>query len=82
MNRPSPPAIERPWPTGTVLRHYKGGRYRVTGYCVVEATLDTGVLYEPLDGPAGLTWMRPLPQFRDTVDTPTGPMPRFAVEAA
>ncbi len=81
MNRPSTPALQRPWPAGTVLRHYKGGRYRVTGYCLIEATLETGVLYEPLDGPAGLSWLRPLPQFGDTVETPSGPRPRFTVDA-
>jgi hypothetical protein len=69
-----------------VLRHYKGGRYRVTGYCLIEATLETGVLYEPLPasgaapGP-GVTWMRPLPQFSQPIETPAGVVPRFCVES-
>jgi len=80
MTQPSTPALQRPWPAGTVLRHYKGGRYRVTGYCLVEATLETGVLYEPLQGAEGITWMRPLAQFSQRVDTPAGEQPRFQVE--
>ena len=32
---------------GTVLRHYKGGLYAVTGACLIEATLETGILVLP-----------------------------------
>lgn len=66
-------------PPGTLLRHYKGGLYRVTGACRIEATLETGVLYEPLQGDDRVTWMRPLSQFSDEVDTPAGRQRRFTV---
>lgn len=80
------PPLERPWPLGTQLRHYKGGLYAVAGYCLIEATLETGVLYRPLgaDGQAksDLLWMRPLARFGDWVETADGPQPRFQVAAA
>lgn len=75
------PPLERPWPAGTRLRHYKGGLYEVAGYCLIEATLETGVLYRPLgeDGTpkADLLWMRPLGMFFDRVTTPEGDRQRF-----
>lgn len=75
------PPVERPWPAGTRLRHYKGGLYEVAGYCLIEATLETGVLYRPLaaQGTAheDLLWMRPLARFSDQVETDSGPQPRF-----
>ncbi len=67
---------------GTVLRHYKGGLYTVTGLCRIEATLATGVLYQPMQGSEQVTWMRPFAEFTDRVDTPQGPVPRFAVVQA
>ena len=80
------PPLERPWPLGTRLRHYKGGLYAVAGYCLIEATLETGVLYRPLsaDGQpkTDLLWMRPLARFGDRVATDDGPQPRFQVAAA
>ncbi len=75
------PPIDTPWPLGTRLRHYKGGLYEVAGYCLIEATLETGVLYRPLgaDGKpkADLLWMRPLGVLFDRVNTPEGPRQRF-----
>ncbi len=75
------PALERPWPLGARLRHYKGGLYEVAGYCLIEATLETGVLYRPLseDGrpKADLLWMRPLARFADPVETAAGTRTRF-----
>lgn len=68
-------------PPGTLLRHYKGGLYRVSGFCRIEATLETGVLYQPLQGDEAVTWMRPLSQFADEVDTPAGRVRRFTVVA-
>ena len=45
---------------GTHLRHCKGGLYVVVGTCLIEATLKTGVLYQPLQGEMQhVTWMRP-----------------------
>ena len=77
---PLPAPTPSPFPPGTRLRHYKGGLYTVVGSCLIEATLQTGVLYRPLQGDMQhVTWMRPLSEFQDTVDTPAGPVPRFIV---
>ena len=65
-------------PPGTQLRHYKGGRYTVVGSCLIEATLQPGVLYQPLQGDSqDVTWMRPLAEFHDLVTTADGVVPRF-----
>lgn len=77
------PALDRPWPAGTLLRHYKGGLYEVVDYCLIEATLETGVLYRPLAamGPgAQVLWMRPLARFGDRVQTAQGERLRFTPE--
>jgi hypothetical protein len=72
-----------PLTPGTRLRHYKGGLYEVVGACLIEATLQPGVLYKPLQGDMqDVTWMRPLAEFTDTVHTPEGPRPRFAIVPA
>lgn len=63
---------------GRRLRHYKGGLYEVTGACLIEATLETGILYRPLQGDgAALTWIRPAAAFDEMVDTAQGPVRRF-----
>lgn len=65
---------------GTQLRHYKGGLYTVEGFCRIEATLQTGVLYRPQQGDAqDVLWMRPLQEFGDTVQTAEGQAPRFSI---
>ena len=65
---------------GTKLRHYKGGLYVVVGTCLIEATLKPGVLYKPLQGDKqNLTWMRPMSEFQDTVNTVDGSVPRFVL---
>ncbi len=64
---------------GAVLRHYKGGLYRVVGLCRIEATLKTGVLYRACQGDEDVVWMRPLAEFGETVTTPDGPVTRFTV---
>ena len=71
----SPP---EPFAPGTQLRHYKGGRYTVMGHCLIEATLQPGVLYKPQQGDSqDVLWMRPLAEFHDLVSTPEGTVPRF-----
>lgn len=68
----------RPFTIGTQLRHYKGGRYTVVGACLIEATLQPGVLYKPLQGDSqDVTWMRPLAEFHELVTTAEGVVPRF-----
>lgn len=79
MMTTAPDPAARDLPPGTLLRHYKGGLYRVTGFCRIEATGETGVLYQPLQGEAGVTWMRPLAQFGDEVATAAGTVRRFTV---
>jgi predicted metal-dependent HD superfamily phosphohydrolase len=54
---------QRPEP-GDLYWHHKGGLYRVTGLCTVEATQAPGVLYQALDPLARQDhWMRPLFDF-------------------
>lgn len=64
--------LDHPYRPGALLRHYKGGRYRVTSLCLIEATKETGVLYEPQQGDERVTWLRPLKEFGDRVRLPDG----------
>lgn len=69
-----------PFAPGTRLRHYKGGLYTVVGHCVIEATLQPGVLYQPLQGDMQeVLWMRPWAEFQDKVATAAGDVDRFVV---
>lgn len=64
---------------GVRLQHYKGGLYRVEGACLIEATLETGILYRPEKGNAThLLWMRPAAAFDELVDTDKGKVCRFS----
>jgi hypothetical protein len=75
---PSKQTHPQPFPPGTQLRHYKGGRYTVVGTCLIEATLQPGVLYKPQQGDSqDVTWMRPLAEFHDQIATAEGLVPRF-----
>ncbi len=63
---------------GTPLRHYKGGLYTVVGSCLIEATLQPGVLYQSMQGDSqDVVWMRPLAEFHDQISTAEGWVPRF-----
>lgn len=63
---------------GARLRHYKGGLYCVEGACLIEATLETGILYRPEQGNGThVLWMRPAAQFDELVDTDQGQVCRF-----
>jgi hypothetical protein len=74
LNDPKP----QPFEPDTQLRHYKGGLYTVVGSCLIEATLQPGVLYKPLQGDSqDVLWMRPLVEFHDLVATTEGAVPRF-----
>lgn len=67
---------------GAQLRHYKGGFYTVVGTCLIEATLELGVLYKPLQGDKQDTvWMRPLADMQQMLATEHGAVPRFVVIA-
>lgn len=64
---------------GAQFRHYKGGRYTVIGTCLIEATLQPGVLYRPCQGDQQeVLWMRPVADFLAQVATTQGSVPRFA----
>jgi hypothetical protein len=63
---------------GTCVRHYKGGLYRIEGACLIESTLETGILYRPQQGTAtDVLWMRPASAFDEMVETDNGPVRRF-----
>lgn len=64
---------------GSLVRHYKGGLYRLEGACLIEATLETGILYRPQQGNAThVLWMRPASAFDELVETDHGPVRRFS----
>ena len=78
---PAPDGRDTSLRIGATLRHYKGGLYRVVGFCRIEATLETGVLYCAQKGDQDVIWMRPLDEFSQQVVTPQGTVKRFtAVE--
>lgn len=56
-------------------RHYKGGLYRVLHLARVEATGETLVIYQPLQG--GTIWARPYDDFFSRVETEAGTVARF-----
>ena len=59
-------------------RHYKGGEYTVMGVAQHSETGEALVVYRPDDG-AREWWVRPLAMFQESVETPHGPVPRFAL---
>ena len=72
------PNVPRHLQPGIALRHYKGGLYTVVGACVIEATLEIGILYKPCQGDSQNTvWMRPMSAFDEIVELPDGPKRRF-----
>ena len=51
----------------------------MVGTCLIEATLQPGVLYQPCQGDKqDVIWMRPLADFLQQVATAEGWVPRFA----
>lgn len=59
-------------------RHYKGGEYTVVGVAQHSETGEALVVYRPEYGDRGL-WVRPLSMFQESIETPDGPVPRFAL---
>ena len=59
-------------------RHYKGGEYTVMGVAQHSETGEALVVYRPEYGDRGL-WVRPLSMFQESVATPDGVLPRFAL---
>lgn len=71
--------------TGT-YHHFKDGSYEVVGVAIKAGSEDTDdkqplVIYCPNYGDHGLRW-RTLAEFTETVETPAGTVPRFALENA
>ena len=62
-----------------IYLHYKGLRYQVVDTVRHSETLEPMTLYRALYGDGGL-WVRPASMFLETVDTPSGPQPRFKLE--
>ena len=58
-------------------RHYKGGEYTVMGVAQHSETGEALVVYRPEYGDRAL-WVRPLAMFQESIETPDGPVPRFA----
>ncbi|MFJ1760935.1 DUF1653 domain-containing protein [Amycolatopsis sp. NPDC088138] len=56
--------------------HYKGNEYEVLGVASHSETEEQLVVYRALYGAMGL-WVRPEAMFTETVETPSGPVPRF-----
>ncbi|MGW5722761.1 DUF1653 domain-containing protein [Amycolatopsis sp. NPDC003865] len=56
--------------------HYKGGEYEVLGVARHSETEERLVVYRALYGSRGL-WVRPEAMFAETVETASGPVPRF-----
>ena len=59
-------------------RHYKGGEYMVMGIAQHSETGEALVVYRPEYGDRGL-WVRPLSMFQESIETPGGVVPRFAL---
>jgi len=59
---------------GSVMRHFKGGVYRVVGHAFHTENEEMLVLYRCTSGPATL-WARPLAMFNDSVNGTA--VPRF-----
>ena len=59
-------------------RHYKGGEYTVMGVAQHSETGEALVVYRPEYGDREL-WVRPLSMFQESVETPDGVEPRFAL---
>jgi len=60
-----------------LYRHYKGKDYRVLGTVRHSETEEVLVLYAPLYQTRPDLWVRPLSMFSESVQTDTGPVPRF-----
>lgn len=59
-----------------LYEHHKGNKYQVLGIAVHSETLEEVVVYKALYG-EGLTWIRPLKMFLETVEVNGEKKPRF-----
>jgi len=51
--------VQSDLPVGSLWRHYKGDMYQLVGITIIEASLEIGVLYSPVNHHS-LSFMRPL----------------------
>lgn len=59
-----------------LYEHYKGNQYQVIGVGINSETLEEMVIYKALYG-EGLTWLRPVKMFLETVEINGESKPRF-----
>ncbi|MDB5178665.1 MAG: hypothetical protein JWN01_608 [Patescibacteria group bacterium] len=62
---------------GAEYVHYKGNIYLVTGLAILEATDEVGIIYDARYG-EGLTFVRALESWLETVEYKGENVPRFA----
>jgi hypothetical protein len=66
---------------GAILRHFKGGRYKVVGVAKHSETLADFVVYEALyDNKNSKLWVRPIEMFFDLKEFEGKMVPRFVLE--
>ncbi|MEI6462715.1 MAG: DUF1653 domain-containing protein [bacterium] len=59
-----------------LYKHYKNNNYQVLGVAIHNESLEELVIYKALYG-EGLTWVRPLKMFLETVNVDGVTKPRF-----
>lgn len=64
-------------PAVATYRHYKGGYYRVLGFCIHSETAEYMVRYTLVSGDCREEWVRPLVSFTASVSTEVGIVKRF-----
>lgn len=64
---------------GKIYKHYKGKLYKVHGVVRHSETLEELVLYECLyENDLGKIWVRPIDNFRETIEVAGKPCLRFS----
>jgi hypothetical protein len=62
---------------GGIYEHYKGNKYKLVTIATHTETEEKLVIYEPVDSKKGMTWVRPLGMFLETVEVGGKQIPRF-----
>lgn len=61
---------------GSRWQHYKGDKYELVDVVIIEADMEIGVVYRPLESP-GVSFFRPLSVWQELVDWQGQRLPRF-----
>jgi hypothetical protein len=61
---------------GSRWQHYKGGMYELIDVVIIEADMQIGVIYRPLENPR-VSFFRPLPVWQEPVTWQGQTVPRF-----